>query len=165
MTDSIAWLLWVAFLIVIALIGWVIASDVRRWNLESLDVIPERFQPAPSLTDRTKLLESRRDGGAAPRSEIEIRQAHLVARLKNSGSKPLNIDQIVVFDRHRTHKYAVFQKTDLRLDRGDSKTVEVKIPPFEGVRYLKPPEGAGIIEVITATQTFCSEPFQFSDLV
>jgi hypothetical protein len=165
MVGSIAWLYWVAFLIVITLIGWVIAFDIRRRNLECLDVIPERFQPAPSLADHARFLESRRDGGAVPRSEIEIRQAHLVARLKNSGSKSLNIDQIVVFDRRRTHKYAVFQKPDLRLDGGDSKTVEVKIPPFEGIRYMKPPEGAGVIEVITATQTFCSEPFQFSDLV
>jgi hypothetical protein len=144
----------------------VTAFDIRRrHNLESLDVIPERFQPAPSSADRARLSESRRDGAAAPRSEPELKQAHLVAKLKNSGSRPLNIDQIVVFDRHRTHKYAVFHKPDLRLDRGDTKTVEVKIPPFEGVRYLKPPEGHGIIEVITATQTFQSEPFQFSDLV
>jgi hypothetical protein len=166
MTSSIAWLNWVASLIVIALTGWVIAFAIcRRLNLESLDVIPERFQPAPSLADHPRLLESRRDGGAVPRSEIEVKQAHLVAKLENSGSKPLSIDQIIVFDRHRRHKYAVFQEADLRLDRGDSKTVEVKIPPFEGVRYVTPPEGGGMIEVITDTQTFQSEPFRFSDLV
>jgi len=164
MTSSNVWFLWVAFPIV--LISWLIALNIRRRrNLESLDVIPERFQPAPRLADCARLSESRRDGAAAAQSEIEIRQAHLVTRLKNSGSKPLDIDQIVVFDQRRRHKYAVFQKPDLRIDRGDSKTVEVRIPPLEGSRYLKPPEGAGIIEVMTATQTFCSEPFQFSDLV
>ena len=141
----------------VSLVWASMVSVRRRHQLESLNIIPERFQPAPTAG-------SGRDGGAILRSETDVWHAHLVATLKNSGLRPLSIDQIVVFDRHRLHKYAVFQKADLRLNRGDTRTVQVQIPPFEGIRYVDPPEGVGMIEVVTETKTFRSEPFRFTDL-
>jgi len=166
MAGALTWMLPVAVLAIVALIGWAVTFGVRRrQNQECLDIIPVQFQPARRFVGAGGVPELERDGGAVRRAEIDINHAHLVAKLQNSGSGPLSIDQIVVFDQHRLHKYAVLQKADLRLDHGDSKTVDVKIPPFEGVRYVTPPEGGGMIEVITATQTFLSEPFRFSDLV
>ena len=159
MTETFVLVVWAVIVVVLALIGWAFVLSIRpRRDQESLDIIPERFQPAPTAG-------SGRDGGAILRSETDVWHAHLVATLKNSGSRPLSVDQIVVFDRYRLHKYAVFQKADLRLNRGDTRTVQVQIPPFEGIRYVDPPEAVGMIEVVTETRTFRSEPFRFSDLL
>jgi hypothetical protein len=166
MTGNVIGWLWLQVIVVLIpvslAIGYVIRR--RRQNEESLDIIPLEFQPANRVARDRVGSQSERTGGALVGSGHDLNYAHLVAALKNSGTRPLSIDQILVFDQHRLHKYAGSEKAELVLGRGDSKTVEVDIPPLEGVRYVNPPEGGGRIEVITATQTFWSEPFRFSDL-
>ena len=166
MTGDVIGLLWLPVLAVIVpvslAVGYVIRR--RRKHRDSLDIVPLEFQPANRVARDEVVPQSERDGAAMVRSRRDINYAHLVAALRNSGSRPLSIDQILVFDQHRLHKYAVSDGADFRLGCGDSRTVDVRIPPLEGVRYVNPPEGAGRIEVITATHTFWSEPFRFSDL-
>ena len=165
MTGDVIWVLSVTIIVILALAAVAITYGNRvRRNEEYLDVIPLEFLPANRVVSGRVVPESERDTGASVRSERDMNCAHLVAALKNSGSRPLSVDEILVFDQHRTHKYAVLQKAHLQLGLGDSKTVQVEIPPLEGVRYVKPPEGSGRIEVITTTHRFCSDLFRFSDL-
>jgi len=90
--------------------------------------------------------------------------AGLMVKLTKTGTEPLSITQVIVFDLHRLHRYGEVNGLDLRVGVGDSRTVAVSISPLQTVPYLRPPSGDGMIEALTATGAFNSEGFRFSDL-
>lgn len=131
-----------------------------------VDIVPVKFQKAYDMQVSAGVGNEWDGMGVHVISaSIGYKPASLTVKLKNVGGKPVSLDRITVFDHFKKHRYGTVESPGLRLEIEDIQHATIEMPARNGKHYTEPPDGIAIIEVATATKTFYSKPFRFSDFL
>jgi hypothetical protein len=137
----------------------------RRSNRVSVEVMPISFRPAQDLIITAGVGN---DWEGEPFHVVEAKTgtkpAALTVKLKNTGAKPVSIDGVAITDSSKKHLYGASDSPLFRLEVEDIKTTEIPMMAENCEHFMEPPTGESVIEVATATKTFRSKPFRFTDL-